>query len=320
MADVTSGTRRAEMIVDARCELGEAPLWDHRQDVVVWVDILSGELHSWAPATQYHEVLYRADQPIGTVSLHDDGYVLAIGTSFVVWSSDGSVRPLATVTGELPGHRFNDGAVDPEGRFLAGTVGPTEDTPTGRLHRLEHDGKTTVLLDGLTLSNGIDFTADGRTMYLIDSPTRSVQVFDYGDEVTRRGSLADTDGDELPDGMCVDAEEHLWVAYFEGHRLVRYTPDGDIDLVVQLPVSQVTSCCFGDPTLDTLYISTARENFSPQRRRAEPTAGSVFRARTGHRGRRAPICSTASKADQPPTDRPIEACPPARTSTQTADQ
>ena len=104
-----------------------------------------------------------------------------------------------------PANCPGDGAVDPQGRFLAGTVGPTEDTPTGRLHRLGHDGTTTVLLDGLTLSNGIDFTADGRTMYLVDSPTRSVQVFDYGDTLSRRGSLAATEGEELPDGLCVDA-------------------------------------------------------------------------------------------------------------------
>jgi sugar lactone lactonase YvrE len=304
MPDVSTMTVRAELIVDARCELGEAPLWDHQQDLVVWADILPGELHSWSPATQQHQVLYHADEPIGTVALHDDGYVLATGTSVIVWSADGSVHPLAVVSGELPGHRFNDGAVDPQGRFLAGTVGPTEDTPTGRLHRVEHDGTTTVLLDGLTLSNGIDFTADGRTMYLIDSPTRSVQVFSYGDTLTRRGSLAATEGDDLPDGLCVDDDDHLWVAYFEGHRLVRYTPDGDADLIVELPVSQVTSCCFGDPMLDTLYISTARENFSPQRRRDEPTAGSLFRARTGHRGRRAPICSIpVTTGQEPPEDR-----------------
>ena len=97
----------------------------------------------------------------------------------------------------------------------------------------------------------------------------------------------------------MDADEHLWVAYFEGHRVVRYTPDGAIDVVVPLPVSQVTSCCFGNTMLDTLYISTARENFSARRRRAEPTAGSLFRARTGHRGRRAPICSTPGQAEKP---------------------
>jgi sugar lactone lactonase YvrE len=296
MIAVTAAPGRAELIVDARCELGEAPLWDHRQETVVWVDILSGELHSWSPAAPRHEVLYRADGPVGTVALHEDGYLLAVGTSLVVRRPDGSVRRLAAVTGELPEHRFNDGAVDPQGRFLAGTVGPTEDTPTGRLHRLEHDGTTTVLLDGLTLSNGIDFTADGRTMYLIDSPTRSVQVFDYGDTLRGRGPLAVTEGPELPDGMCVDADDHLWVAYFEGHRLVRYTPAGDVDLVVELPVSQVTSCCFGDAGLDTLYISTARENFSAQRRLAEPTAGGLFGARTGHRGRPSPVCSTGAEA------------------------
>ncbi len=297
---VDAATDRAELIVDARCELGEAPLWDHRQETVVWVDILSGELHRWSPATRRHEVVYRADQPVGTVALHEDGYLLATGTSVIVWRPDGSTRRLAEVAGELPEHRFNDGAVDPQGRFLAGTVGPTEDTPTGRLHRLEHDGTTTVLLDGLTLSNGIDFTADGRTMYLVDSPTRSVQVFDYGDTLTRRGLLAATDGPALPDGMCVDVEEHLWVAYFEGRRLVRYTPDGDVDLVVELPVSQVTSCCFGDAGLDTLYVSTARENFSAQRRLAEPAAGGLFRVRTGHRGRLSPVCSTGRARTGPP--------------------
>jgi sugar lactone lactonase YvrE len=290
MLHVSSPTRRAELVVDARCELGEAPVWDHRSEDLVWVDILSAELHSWSPATRRHRVLYRAEQPIGTVALHPDGYLVAAGTSILVWRPDGPVRTLAVVTGELPEHRFNDGAVDPQGRFLVGTVGPTEDTPTGRLHRLEHDGSTTVLLDGLTLSNGIDFTADGRTMYLIDSPTRSVQVFDYGDVLSPRGTLASTEGDELPDGLCLDADDHLWVAYFEGHRVVRYTPDGRLDLVVELPVSQVTSCCFGDATLDTLYISTARENFSPQRRADEPTAGGIFRVRTGHKGRPASLC------------------------------
>jgi sugar lactone lactonase YvrE len=291
MVDVGEARGRAELIVDARCELGEAPLWDSRRAVVVWVDILAAELHSWSPATGRHDVVHRGEQPIGTVALHADGYLLATGTSIVLCRLDGSVRPVATVVGELPEHRFNDGAVDPQGRFLAGTVGPTEDTPTGRLHRLEHDGTTTVLLDGLTLSNGIDFTADGRTMYLIDSPTREVQVFSYGETVSRRGSVAGTVGDELPDGLCVDADEHLWVAYFEGSRLVRYTPDGAEDLVVELPVSQVTSCCFGDPALDMLYISTARENFSPQRRSAEPAAGGLFRARTGHKGRPAAMSS-----------------------------
>jgi sugar lactone lactonase YvrE len=296
MIAVGAATSRAELIVDARCELGEAPLWDHRQETVVWVDILSGALHSWSPAMQRHEVLYCVDEPVGTVALHEDGYLLATVTSLIVRRPEGTIRWLGAVAGELPGHRFNDGAVDPQGRFLAGTVGPTEDTPTGRLHRLEHDGTTTVLLDGLTLSNGIDFTADGRTMYLIDSPTRSVQIFDYGDTLSRRASLAVTGGEELPDGMCVDAEEHLWVAYFEGRRLVRYTPDGSIELVVELPVSQVTSCCFGDALLDTLYISTARENFTAQRCIAEPTAGGLFRARTGHQGRRSRVCTTGGKA------------------------
>jgi sugar lactone lactonase YvrE len=285
-----SPTGRAELVVDARCELGEAPLWDHRDEVVVWVDILPGELHRWSPATGRHELLYRAEEPVGTVALHEDGYLLATGTSLIVWRHDGSIERLAAVAGEKPEHRFNDGAVDPQGRFLAGTVGPTEDTPTGRLHRLEHDGTTTVLLDGLTLSNGIDFTADGRTMYLVDSPTLSVQVFDYGDTLTRRGSLTVTEGPELPDGICVDVDDHVWVAYFEGGRAVRHTPDGGIDLTVDLPVSQVTSCCFGGPALDTLYVSTAREKFSPERRNEEPTAGGLFRVKTGHRGRRSRVC------------------------------
>jgi len=290
MRGMGSATGRAELVVDARCELGEAPLWDHRHEVVVWVDILPGELHRWSPATGDHELLYRAEEPVGTVALHEDGYLLATGTSLIVWRPDGSTERLAVVTGEEPEHRFNDGAVDPQGRFLAGTVGPTEDTPTGRLHRLEHDGTTTVLLDGLTLSNGIDFTADGLTMYLVDSPTLSVQVFDYGDTLTRRGSLTLTEGPELPDGLCVDVDDHLWIAYFEGGRMVRHTPDGGIDLTVDLPVSQVTSCCFGDPALDALYVSTAHEKFSPERRNEEPTAGGLFRVRTGHRGRRSRVC------------------------------
>src|SRR4051812_36270784 len=107
MPDVSTMTVRPELIVAARCELGEAPLWDLLQDLVVWVDFLLGELHSWSPAPRQPQGLCRAPEPIGTVALHDDGYVLATGTSVIVWSTDGSVHPLAVVSGELPGHRFN---------------------------------------------------------------------------------------------------------------------------------------------------------------------------------------------------------------------
>ena len=289
-----TATGPAELVVDCRCQLGEAPVWDHRNDTVLWVDILGAELHRWSPGTGRHEVLHRTDEPLGVAVLHDDGYLLAAGTSLLVLRPDGSTRRLAEVTGELPGHHFNDGAVDPQGRFLVGTVGPTEDTPTGRLHRLEPDGSTTVLLEGLTLSNGIDFTADGHTMYLVDSTTLGVQVFDYGDTATRRGTVAATQGPALPDGLCVDAEEHLWVSYYEGHRVVRYTPAGAVELVVELPVSQVTSSCFGGPALDAIYVTTARENFPPERREAEPAAGGLFRLRTGHRGRRSRVCPTGA--------------------------
>ena len=281
-----------ELLVDARVELGESPIWDHRTQRVVWVDIVSGTVFEFDPLTRSNSVLYTASTNVGCVGLHTDGLVVAAGLQLLLLRKDGSVVVLAEVLGEFADHAFNDGAVDQQGRMLSGTVSITEASPTGRLLRLEHDGSVSVLIAGLTISNGIDWSNDGTTMYFVDSPNRLLEAFSYSDTLTDRRTIAAFDGPQVPDGLCVDAEDCIWVAFFNGGCIRRFGPDGKMLREIELPVSQVTSCCFGGPELETMFISTASERFTQQQRATEPTAGGLFHINPQVRGRIAHVCST----------------------------
>ena len=283
----------AELKVDARAELGEGPVWDDRTNTVVWVDIPTGQVHRYDPLDGHDEVIYQALTNVGCVALHQDGLLIAAGLQLLVVRDNGSVVDLAEVRDALPGHTFNDGAVDPQGRMVVGTVGPTEDTPTGRLYRLEHDGCTSVLLDGLMISNGLDWSIDNSTMYFIDSPQRLVQFFDYGDALTNRQAYVACAPPGVPDGLCIDAEGCAWIAMYGAGCVVRFDPTGNQLATIELPVSQVTSCCFGGTDLDLLYISTASENFTSEQRQSEPYAGGLFLAAPNVRGRTARRCLTS---------------------------
>jgi sugar lactone lactonase YvrE len=196
---------------------------------------------------------------------------------------------IAKVEPRLAGNRFNDGKCDLTGRFWAGTMDIEERRASGALYFLERN-KVRRVLGGVTISNGLGWSPNNDTMYYIDTPTRRVCAFDYNAEtgkVKDRRTVVDFNPDQQgsPDGMAVDTEGKMWVAHWGGSRVTRWNPatGRPLDAVI-LPVSQVTSCCFGGRNLDELYITTARTGLDREALLRQPLAGGVFRVKTGLRG------------------------------------
>jgi sugar lactone lactonase YvrE len=272
--------------------LGEGARWDARRDELLVVDILAGGVYRGRVADDGGLSLVRAYQVPGTVGAiapvqDDQGWLLAAGRGFVHLSVDGSLRPLAEVA--PAGTRMNDAACDPQGRFWAGTLADDHHAGGGALYRLDRNGQTELMLDGLTISNGLGWSPDGATMYLVDTGPRVVHAFTFDAEggAISDGRVLITVAEELggPDGMTVDADGDLWVAIYGGGRVHRYSPDGALRQVLVVPAKQSTSCAFAGPGLHRLYVTTATEAWSDEQRRAEPTAGLVYRFDTDATGR-----------------------------------
>ncbi len=273
-------------------QLGEGVRWDDRRSELLRVDILAGRVFRDRVPDDGSLIsirVYELPWPIGMIAPieDDDGWLLGAGRGFVHLRPDGSHRVLAEIS--PPGTRMNDGACDPQGRFWAGTLADDHHPGGGALYRLDRAGQAQLVLDGLTISNGIDWSPDGGTMYLVDSGPRVVYAFRFdGDQ----GILSDqrvlvTVPEDVgsPDGMTVDAAGDLWVAVYGGGRVHHYGPDGRLRGVVTVPARETTCCAFGGRELDQLFITTATENWTEAQRQADPEAGLVYRAGTDATGR-----------------------------------
>jgi sugar lactone lactonase YvrE len=271
--------------------LGEGSRWDARRDELLRVDILRGRVHRDRVAADGDLVPVHAYELSGTVGAvapieGDDGWLLAAGRGFVHLRPDGSRRTIAEVT--PAGARMNDAACDPRGRLWAGTLADDLRPGGGSLYRLDTDGSIDRVLDGLTISNGLGWSPDGRTMYLVDSAPGVVHAFDFDAErgtIAGQRALITFEGDGVPDGLAVDAAGDLWIAVYGGGRVERYGPAGELRHVLPVPAEQATSCAFGGADPAWLYITTATDGWSEERRRAEPGAGLVYRLATDAVGR-----------------------------------
>jgi len=284
---------KADLIQDARAELGEGPVWDDRSGRVHWVDIRAGRVHRFAPAGGSDPVL-ELGQPVGSLALGaDGGLVVAIRDGFgLVPAGSNRIERVIEVEKDIATNRMNDGRCDPAGRFWAGTMADDRTPGAGSLYRLQQVGGALVpqrMFGGLTIANGIDWSPDGRLMYYIDSPTQRVDVFDFDVEAgavgNRRVFAEIPEAEGLPDGMVVDAEGGVWVALFWKGRVRRYTPGGAVSMEVEVPVTLVTSATFGGPDLRDLYITTARHRLTPEESGRQVHAGSLFCCRPGPAGR-----------------------------------
>jgi len=273
-------------------QLGEGIRWDARRNELLAVDIVAGRVYRGRILDDETLERVRVYELPGTVGMiapveGDDGWLLGAGRSFVHLAPDGALRPIAEVS--PAGTRMNDGACDPHGRFWAGTLADDHHEGGGALFRLERNGRTELMLDGLTISNGLGWSPDGGTMYLVDSGPRVIHAFAFDAD---RGTVSDdrilvTVPEDVgaPDGMTVDAAGDLWVAIYGGGRVNHYATDGSLREVYPIPARQCTSCAFGGNRLNQLFVTTATEGWSDEQRRAEPAAGLVYRLDTDVTGR-----------------------------------
>ncbi|GEC08058.1 calcium-binding protein [Streptomyces spinoverrucosus] len=247
-----------DVAVRAEATLGEGPTWDAAAGRLIWIDILGSRLHTYDPATG-RRTTRTTPQHVGAAKPRaNGGMVLNLRDGVGLLDPDGTFRWLHH--DPVPGRRANDAAVAPDGALWAGTMRYDEAPGGGTLSRLAPDGSVAVVLDDVAVSNGTGWSPDGRLMYYIDSPTRRIDVFDTVDgHVTGRRPLAGIEeGAGFPDGLTVDADGCVWVALWDGGAVRRYTPTGELDRVLQLPVPRPTACAFGGPDLTDLYITTAR--------------------------------------------------------------
>lgn len=280
---------KAEIVLDAGCGLGEGPVWDEREGRLYWVDIMAGRVHRWRPGTGQVETM-ETGEPVGAAALREHGgLVLALQSGFAVAETfGGALERRASLEGAPPDVRMNDGKCDAAGRFWAGTMALDFRKGAGALYRLDRDGRVTRVLDGVTISNGMDWTVDGSRMYYIDSPRRTVDVFDFdaaaGTVTNRRAAVVIEEGAGIPDGMTLDEEGRIWVALWGGSAVRCYSQEGRLEEVIEVPASQTTSCCFGGEDFGVLYITTARDGLRGEQLESEPGAGGIFAVRCGARG------------------------------------
>ncbi|MGW1747919.1 SMP-30/gluconolactonase/LRE family protein [Streptomyces sp. NPDC002092] len=261
-----------EVAVRAEATLGEGPTWDAAAGRLIWIDILGARVHTYDPVTGRRTTRV-TDQHVGAAKPRaGGGLVLNLRDGVGLVDPDGTFRWLHHEV--VPGRRANDAAVAPDGSLWAGTMRYDEAAGGGTLSRFTGDGSVELVLDDVAVSNGTGWSPDGRLMYYIDSPTRQVDVFHHEDgRVTDRRRFAQIeDGAGFPDGLTVDADGCVWVALWDGAAVRRYTPDGELDRVIELPTPRVTACAFGGPDLTDLYITTARVGLTAP----HPVAGSLL--------------------------------------------
>jgi sugar lactone lactonase YvrE len=278
---MTSATR----LLHVQARLGEGAIWDTKASVLWWVDIDGRELHRYDPATS-HDQSWAMPSTIGTVVPRARGGVV-VALKNIIAAFDPATASLTTLAGiDQADQRFNDGKCDPAGRLWVGTIDFTERPNVAALYRLDERGINSQV-SGVTISNGIVWSRDGRTCWYIDTPTRRVDAFDFdvagGRLSNRRPAVVFPDGVGFPDGMAIDEHERLWVAMWGGGCVLCCDPHGGriVDRIAVPGAMSITSCAFGGPDLRTLYITSA----GGDRADAEtPDAGDLFVAHPGVRG------------------------------------
>ena len=273
---------KAEKFTEPICYHGEGPVWSEAWGGLRWVDMLDGDVMS---LDSDGSIQRRHIDDIAAIvrPRRRGGAILGIERGFALEHPDGTITRLGDLWsgGDI---RMNEGGCDPDGRFYCGTMAYDKRPGGGSLYRLDPAGEVTVVLEGVTISNGLDWSPDNSVAYYIDTMTFVVSMFDYDTEngLTGRRTFVEFDPNGGgPDGLVVDSEGGVWVALFGGNAVHRYGPDGELDEIIEVEARQVTACTFGGPDLDRLYITTSRENLEPD---DDPLAGSLFTAMPGVKG------------------------------------
>jgi sugar lactone lactonase YvrE len=260
-----------------------------RSGKLYWVDIKGRAIESLCPKTGIHQRVTLDAHPSGLATRVDGTLLVASDHGCAVFEPDtGLLKPKWNIEEDRPYNRSNDAKADSLGRFWVGTMHDGESESTGALYCINADGRVRRVLDNIGISNTLAWSPDDETFYFADSRIQTIFAFDFQKctgELSNQRVFATTSGQSMsPDGSAMDCEGYLWNAQWGGSRIVRYAPDGQIDRIIPLPVSQPTSCAFGGPEMSTLYVTSARIGLDIRQLTREPLAGSIFSIDVGVRG------------------------------------
>lgn len=271
-------------VARTRSLLGEGPVWSTRDGCLYWVDIL-------APSVHCYEAVSGADTETKIGSMVSIAIPKATGGLLVATPGglmtldleQKTLQPFCHPESERPGNRYNDGKCDRMGRLWIGSMDMGAAAHRGNLFRVDPDGSWKKMDSGFTVANGLGWSPDNRRMYFADTPRRTIYVYDFdlmaGTISNRRPFITLQSDDGTPDGLTVDEEGCLWVAVWDAWRISRFSPEGEELLRIRMPVPRPTSCCFGGPHLDTLYVTSASVRLNEQALAAAPQSGSLFSIR-----------------------------------------
>lgn len=272
---------QAELFYEIPCRLGEGAMWHEKRKQLFWVDIEERRLHNIAPSTKVHQA-WKQETFIGTIVPDEKGHIVMGMQGYVArFDPDTGDSDRLLNLGERQDNRSNDGKCDPAGRFWLGTMNLRQFPEAGNVYCISPDRTFEKKIPETTISNGIVWTRDRKTMYFIDSPTQCVQQFDYneatGDIQFVKKTIIIPEEMGSPDGMTIDENDHLWIAHWDGWGVYHWDPvSGELLGKVEVPVPQVSSCTFGGKNMNTLYITTAWSGLSAEDRERFPLSGSVF--------------------------------------------
>lgn len=287
MAPPIEANQRVSLIADVQANVGEGPVWVDREAALYWVDNKGRKIFRLGADDEVRtfetpfEICCIAPKRSG-------GFIAGTDRGFAdVDLESGRFEPFANPEEDIPDNRFNDGKTDWAGRFWSGTMDNKEQDATGSLYRLDASRDCTKVDSGYKVTNGPAFDRSRQRMYHTDSALQIIYCFDISDdgEVGQRSEfIRFGDGDGSPDGMTVDSEGNLWVAFWDGWCLRRISPDGKILDRIEMPVQRPTSCAFGGPMLDRLYVTSARRDLDEDALKMQPCAGGLFLVDAGARG------------------------------------
>ena len=279
-----------EHLLSVHNKLGEGPMWSIKEQVLYWVDIKDSSYSRFDPMSGTYQAVH-VGTPIGVLAQRaSGGLILATKQGFAYWDPQKKeLAPIAHPEANKPHMRFNDGAVDCRGRFWAGTMSETDDPlPEGSLYRLDPDGSVHRMLTGMGIPNGIGWSPDHTIMYVTDSARSAIYAYDFdvesGKIANGRTIVSTSNTPYVPDGLAIDSEGYIWSACWDGARILRYDPAGKVERVIEVPALRPTSCAFGGPDFDELYITSSRADLTDMVLSRYPFSGDLFRLKTGIRG------------------------------------
>lgn len=288
-------------IDETRCLLGESPIWSSAEQALYWVDIQNAMIHRLHPDSGERRN-WPVETEIGSIGLGPDGKLICGLRMGLAWFDfeTGGIEVIADPEGDKQWNtiRLNDGKVDRAGRYWCGSMEDPGHGPKGSLYRFDADGAWKTFLSDIQVPNAICWSPDDSIMYFADSYQGRIRAYDFDldkGEISNERTFVDVSGEAgHPDGATVDAEGYLWSAQIFGGRITRYAPDGTVDRIVEIPTPRVTSCAFGGPNLDILYVTTASFGMDRDALAADPLAGRTFAVDVGVKGLAEPVFGRGS--------------------------